>query len=134
MREKILPNHLDWKLTVKLHPLESELDKYLQEVGDNVEVLPISSSLNEELKRAKIQVSIYSTTFYDAVGMGVKNYSLNEIGYSADYASEMVESGLAEPLGNLEDVIAKFENDGHVTLNLTRQDLFARFEPRMLNF
>jgi len=134
MREKILPNHLDWKLTVKLHPLESELDKYLQEVGDNVEVLPISSSLNEELKRAKIQVSIYSTTFYDAVGMGVKNYTLNEIGYSADYASEMVESGLAEPLGNLEDVIAKFENDGHVTLNLTREDLFARFEPRMLNF
>lgn len=134
MRENILPNHLDWKLIVKLHPLEKEADKYFKETSESVEVLPISSSLNEELKRAKIQVSIYSTTFYDAVGMGVKNYALNEIGYSSDYASEMIENGVAEPLGNLEDVIAKFENDNQVTLNLTREDLFGRFEPRMLNF
>jgi hypothetical protein len=134
MRENILPNHPDWKLIVKLHPLETEVNKYLQESSQNVEVLSISSSLNEELKRAKIQVSIYSTTFYDAVGMGVKNYSLNEIGYSADYASEMVESGVAEPLGNVEDVISKFENDAYITFDLTRNDLFAHFEPRMLNF
>ncbi len=134
MREHILPNHLDWKLIVKLHPLESEIDKYLREVGDSVEVLPISSSLSEELLRAKIQVSIYSTTFYDALGMGVKNYSLNETGYSHDYAFEVVENRLAEPLGNLEDVIAKFVNDSNVSLNLNREDVFAPFQPRMLNF
>lgn len=134
MREHILPNHLDWKLIVKLHPLESEVDKYLHEVSDSIEVLPISSSLTEELLRAKIQVSIYSTTFYDALGMDVKNYSLNETGYSHDYASEVVENRLAEPLGNLEDVIAKYVNDSNVSLHLKREDVFAPYQPRILNF
>ena len=104
------------------------------EASDCVEVLPISSSLNEELKRAKIQVSIYSTTFYDALGMGVKNYSLNDIGFSSDYASEMVELGVAESLKNSEDVIAKFERSPEMLDYLTRHDVFSSFQPRTMNF
>ena len=134
MRDQVLPNHPDWKLVVKLHPLESEEKKYLGEASDCVEVLPISSSLNEELMRAKIQVSIYSTTFYDALGMGVKNYSLNDIGFSSDYASEMVELGVAESLKNSEDVIAKFERSPEMLDYLTRQDVFSSFHPRTMNF
>ena len=106
----------------------------MNEASDCVEVLPISASLNEELKRAKIQVSIYSTTFFDALGMNVKNYSLNEIEYSSDYASEMVELGVAESLKNLEDVIAKFECSPEVLDYLTRQDVFSSFQPGMLSF
>ena len=134
MRDHILPNHPDWKLIVKLHPLESEEKKYMNEASDCVEVLAISASLNEELMRAKIQVSIYSTTFYDALGMGVKNYSLNEIGFSNDYASEMVELGVAESLKNSEDVIAKFERSPEMLDYLTRQDVFSSFQPRTMNF
>lgn len=134
IRDQILPNHPDWKLIVKLHPLESEEKKYLGEASDCVEVLPISSSLNEELKRAKIQVSIYSTTFYDALGMGVKNYSLNDIGFSSNYASEMVELGVAESLKNSEDVIAKFERSPEMLDYLTRQDVFSSFQPSIMNF
>ena len=134
MRDHVLPKHPDWKLIVKLHPLESEEKKYMNEASDCVEVLPISASLNEELKRAKIQVSIYSTTFFDALGMNVKNYSLNEIEYSSDYASEMVELGVAESLKNLEDVIAKFECSPEVLDYLTRQDVFSSFQPGMLSF
>jgi hypothetical protein len=134
MRDHILPNQLDWKLIVKLHPLESEEDKYLKEANERVEILPISTPLNEEFMRAKIQVSIYSTTFYNALGMDVKNYTLNQIGFSNDYASEMVEMGIAESLKNEEDVIAKYKATSHESNHLTRDDVFLPFQPRMMNF
>ena len=134
MKNQILPLHPEWKLIVKLHPLESQIEKYNAEGNDRVEVLPVSASLSEELKRAKIQVSIYSTTFYDAVGMHVKNYSLNDIGYSQDYASEMVALGVAESLKTGEDVIEKFESEPGLIEHLTREDLFAAFQPRLLDF
>jgi len=134
MRDFILPNHPSWKLIVKMHPLESETKKYQNEASDFVEILPVSSSLNEELKRAKIQVSIYSTTFFDALGMGVKNFSLDEIGFSGNYASEMVAFGVADSLKKSEDVISKFENSPDQIGNLTREDVFATFQPRMMNF
>jgi hypothetical protein len=134
MKTEILPRHPDWKLIVKLHPLESNLETYFAEAGDQVEVLPVSASLNEELKRARIQVSIYSTTFFDALGLGVKNYSLNEIGYSADYSAEMVSMGVAESLKMKEDVISKFANESVKLDHLTREDVFAHFQPRLMHF
>ena len=134
MRDRILPLHKDWKLIVKLHPLESEAEKYRIEANEFVEVLPISASLNEELKRTKIQVSIYSTTFFDALGMQVKNYTLDDTGFSADYASEMVDLGIADSLKRSEDVIAKFIGASNHSDHLTREDVFASFQPRMLNF
>jgi hypothetical protein len=134
MRNNILPLHADWKLIVKLHPLESEVKKYENEANDFIEILPISASLNEEFKRAKIQVSIYSTTFFDAIGRHIKNYSLVDIGYSSDYAAEMVSLGVAEALTKWEDVIAKFEEAPDQTDNLTREDIFAAFQPRSLDF
>jgi len=134
MRDSILPLHSDWKLIVKLHPLEAEVKKYEDEANEFIEVLPISASLNEELKRAKVQVSIYSTTFFDSLGMHVKNYSLVDIGYSGDYAAEMVALGVAEALNKSEDVIAKFEEGPDQIDYLTREDVFASFQPRMMNF
>jgi hypothetical protein len=132
MKKQILPLHPDWKLIVKLHPLESQVEKYSAEANDLVEVLPISASLNEELKRAKIQVSIYSTTFFDAIGMSVKNYALDDIGYSLDYSSEMVAMGVAESLKNGEDVIEKFESSPIFAERLTREDVFAPFQPKLM--
>jgi len=132
MKKQILPLHPEWKLIVKLHPLESQVEKYSAEANDSVEVLPISASLNEELKRAKIQVSIYSTTFFDAIGMQVKNYSLDDIGYSQDYASEMVALGVAESIKKDEDVIEKFESSPIFSERLTREDVFAPFQPRLM--
>ena len=107
---------------------------FLNEARDQIEILPVSASLSEELIRAKIQVSIYSTTFFDSLGMEVRNYSLNEIGFSSDYATEMVDMGIAESLKNEEDVIAKFEGTQSVSDHLTREDVFSPFQPRMMNF
>ena len=134
MRDSVLPNHPDWKLIVKLHPLESDPMKYMKEEGKHVEVLPIASSLNEELKRAKIQVSIFSTTFFDSLGMNVRNYTLNEIGFSSDYANEMIELGLAEPLRIGEDVIEKFEMNSTISTRLSREDVFTNFKSRFIRF
>ncbi len=134
MKKEVLPLHPEWRLIVKLHPLESQIEKYNAEAGEGVEVLPISASLHEELKRAKIQVSIYSTTFFDALGMQVKNFSLTDIGFSGDYASEMVTLGVAESLKQSEDVISKFERSSAQIDNLTRENVFAPFQSRMMYF
>lgn len=134
MKQHVMPLHADWKLIVKMHPLEAEVDKYLAEASERVDVLPASASLNKALSKAKIQVSIYSTTFFDALGFGVKNYSLTDIGYSADYANEMVEMSVAERLGKEEDVIKKFETDQTEVVHLTRADVFASFQPRLMKF
>ncbi|MEY3835778.1 MAG: hypothetical protein RI989_1206, partial [Bacteroidota bacterium] len=62
MRDEVLPKHPEWRLIVKLHPLEKELNSYILEGNSSVEILPITASLTDELKKARIQVSIYSTT------------------------------------------------------------------------
>ncbi|MFM1772528.1 MAG: hypothetical protein RLZZ71_1670 [Bacteroidota bacterium] len=134
MRDTVLPKHPSWGLIVKLHPLESESKSYCNEANENIEVLPINASLIEQLRKAKIQVSIYSTTFFDSLGMNVLNYSLNEIGYSSDYANEMIELGLAEPLRIDEDVIEKFNNRSVVSDQLERADVYGSFQPRAMNF
>lgn len=134
MKMDILPRHPDWKLIVKLHPLESNLETYFAEAGEQVEVLPVSASLNEELKRAKVQVSIYSTTFFDAIGMEVKNYALDDIGFSQDYAAEMVTLGVAESLKNRDDVIEKFKLQSGFSAKLKREDVFTPFQARLMKF
>jgi|LauGreDrversion4_2_1035121.scaffolds.fasta_scaffold15344_6 hypothetical protein len=134
MKNQILPLHPEWKLIVKLHPLESQIEKYMAEANDCVEILPVSASLNDELRRAKIQVSIYSTTFFDALGMGVKNYSLYDIGFSADYSAEMIEMGIAFSLKTSEDVISKFINGLEECNDLSRESVYASFQPRLLRF
>lgn len=134
MKRHVLPLHPDWKLIVKMHPLESNTEAYLKEQDHTVEVLPLNSLLGEELNKAKIQVSIYSTTFFDALGQGVKNYSLIDCGYSFDYASEMVDLKLAEPLKKSENVILKFQESSQTDDYLTREDVFTPFQPRMMDF
>ena len=134
MKKEILPRHPEWKLIVKLHPLETQIEEYIAEQEDRVTVLHVSASLNEELKRAKIQVSIYSTTFFDALGLDVMNYSLDDIGYSSDYASEMVSMGVARSLKKTENVILKFESEGELSVNLSRRIVFAPFEAGLMKF
>lgn len=134
MKRHVLPLHTGWKLIVKMHPLESNTEAYLNEEDYSVEVLPLNSSLAEELSKSKIQVSIYSTTFFDALGKGVRNYSLIDCGFSIDYAMEMVELKLAEPLKVSEDVISKYLEESEFNGNLSREDVFAIFQPRIMNF
>ena len=129
MKREVLPFHPEWKLAVKMHPLESNTEAYILEKSESVEILPIDSSLHIELQKARIQVSIYSTTFYNSLGFKVKNYALVDCGYSSDYAQEMVEMKLAEPLKVFENVISKFEKNPTVYDDLTYEDVFKPFRP-----
>lgn len=60
------------------------------------------------LCRCKIQVSIYSTTFFDALGLGVTNLSIQNYGDSTDYARAMVSEKVAFPIEFGDDPIEKF--------------------------
>jgi hypothetical protein len=66
--------------------------------------------------------------------MGVKNYSLYDIGFSADYSAEMIEMGIAFSLKTSEDVISKFINGLEECNDLSRESVYASFQPRLLRF
>jgi hypothetical protein len=118
---------------VKTHPLEKAIDEYRKSlIPVGVEVVGNEANLLEILSRARIQISIYSTTFYDALGLGVCNMSLQEFTTSADYAREMVSGGLALALGRFEDPIEKFENQGIGSVQLTRAEVYAPFDPTVI--
>jgi hypothetical protein len=46
----------------------------------------------------------------------------------------MVSMGVAESLRVNEDVISKFANESVILHHLTREDVFASFQPRLMHF
>jgi hypothetical protein len=101
----------EWKVIVKLHPLEKNKEAYFELVALGVEIRDIETPLDELLARAKIQVSIYSTTFYDALGFDVCNFSLQNYGSMSDYAADMISEDVALPLFVHENPVHKFQNN-----------------------
>jgi hypothetical protein len=105
----------DWKVWVKLHPLEKKPEHYAH-LKDHAqcEVFGKGSELMPLVCRCKIQVSVYSTTFFDALGLGVTNLSIQNYGDSADYARAMVTENVAFPIEFGDDPIEKsrFLNSG----------------------
>ncbi|MFM7729909.1 MAG: hypothetical protein ACKO6L_02610 [Flavobacteriales bacterium] len=105
-----LKSHPDWKCIIKLHPLEQKKHEYdcLKELG--LEIADVEVPLDSLLTRCKLQISIYSTTFFDALGMDVINFSLQDFGNMSDYARDVVEEKVAIGISAQEDPIAKFLN------------------------
>jgi hypothetical protein len=105
----ISERYTDWKVWVKLHPLEKKPEQYahLNQYAQ-CEVFGKGSELMPLLCRCKIQVSIYSTTFFDALGLGVTNLSIQNYGDSTDYARAMVSEKVAFPIEFGDDPIEKF--------------------------
>jgi hypothetical protein len=80
------------------------------------------------LRDSRIQISIYSTTFFDALGFSIENYSLQEYSVYSDYAAEMVSEGVAEPLLVDEDPIEKhLLSKGRKTLR-PRSEVYGQFD------
>lgn len=123
--------HPDWVVWVKLHPFEKNPEKYdhlelhaqCTVFGKEFELMPL-------LCRSKIQVSVYSTTFYDALGLDVTNFSLQNYGESTDYARAMVSEKVAHPIEFADDPIekAKFCNNSAL---LALEEVYADFDPRI---
>lgn len=123
--------HPNWKVWVKLHPLEKVPEAYARlEKHPQCEVFGKGSELMPLLCKAKIQISVYSTTFYDALGLGVLNFSLQGCG-SEDYARAMVREGVAFALEASDDPIER-ANDCDISGLLKVTEVYPPFKPSEL--
>lgn len=125
--------HPEWKVIVKLHPLERNKEAYYKLIELGVEIRDIETPLDDLLKRCKIQISIYSTTFYDALGFNVCNYSLQKYGSMSDYAAEMIEEGVAEALYVHENPFEKFISTHNKNALLSREEVYSDFDPSIIH-
>jgi len=124
-----MKSHPEWRVIVKLHPLERNKEEYeiLKTLG--FEIVDLEWPLDALLQRCKIQISIYSTTFFDAVGYDVVNFSLQQYGASSDYAADMVTEGVALPLSIEEHPIVKYNDVLKTKLDMpSRDDVYAPFD------
>lgn len=128
-----LKKHPEWRGIIKLHPLERNKVAYDELKDLNIEIVGVETPLDELLTKCKIQISIYSTTFYDALGFGVVNYSLQEFGAMSDYASDMISEGVAIPIMVDEDPISKFLANEHIADQLlTRSEVYSEFDDSVI--
>ncbi len=129
LQKRLAESHPEWKLLVKLHPSEPEVEKYDQFAqATNCELHGKNSVLDVLLERSLIQISIYSTTLYDAIGLDVLNLSLQNYSSSSDYAAEMVANKVAFPLQFDDDPVERyFELQPRMGELLERDDLYAPF-------
>ncbi|MFO0362852.1 MAG: hypothetical protein ACK500_13580 [Flavobacteriales bacterium] len=124
---QVLHAHKDWSLLLRLHPLEDEPARYHAMAGDRIRICPREMSLAECMRISKIQISVYSTTFFDALGFDVVNYAVNATGFER-YVSEMVEDGVALPMSLADDPIVRYEDVKRKGLRLPeRSDVYAPF-------
>lgn len=105
-----LKHHPEWKMVVKLHPLEKKAEKYMTLKNSQCEIAPLHSSIFQYLEKSKIQISIYSTTFFDSAGYQVYNLSWLTSGIGSDYAANLIHEGLVDSLHPEEDPIVKYND------------------------
>jgi hypothetical protein len=128
-----LKDHPDWRAIVKLHPLERNKSAYEELKSFGFEIVDVETPLDVLLSKSKIQISIYSTTFYDAFGFDVINFSLQDFGTMSDYASDMISEGVAAPLSADEDPIEKFNAMKKADYTpLPREDVYAPFSEQII--
>lgn len=119
--------HPDWTVQVKLHPLEKKADSYYALEHPQLDIRWNESDLGTLLREAKIQISVYSTTLYDALGYDVLNLSIQDYTAYKDYAAEMIEMKIAFPLDFEADPIALL--DDYSVSDLTpREKVYSPFQ------
>ncbi|MFN5620014.1 MAG: hypothetical protein ACK478_01805, partial [Flavobacteriales bacterium] len=130
--EKLLPilrKYPDWRWIIKLHPLEANKNLYepLKVLG--FEIIDTERTLDDLLHESRIQISIYSTTFYDALGFDVVNFSLQNYGTHSDYAADMLTEKVALPLRVDEDPIARYYAEkADPSALLSRDEVYPPFD------
>jgi hypothetical protein len=126
--------HPEWKVQLKLHPIEKQPELYTPLLEyKNFELVGNESDLLQLLAVAKIQVSIYSTTFYDALGLDVINFSIQDFSPSRDYAADIIKEDVAVGISFNDDPINHFSEIKQKDIAfLSRSDVYAEFEPQKL--
>lgn len=130
--KKVEENHPEWKVVVKLHPYEKEPELYAHlDEHPQCEIMGKESDLMLLLSKARIQVSVYSTTFFDALGLDIANFSIQNYTNGADYAASMAESGIAIPVQFEDDPISIWKTLPSKP-NLEREEVYASFNPKRI--
>ena len=123
----------DWRVIVKLHPLEKNKEAYYELTSLGAEIRDIETPLDTLLSKAKIQISIYSTTFYDALGFNVCNYSLQNYGSMSDYAADMIAEAVALPLDIRENPVTKYLSETQNSDSYAaRSEVYSPFNPSIV--
>lgn len=126
---KMAEQHPDWKVKLKMHPLEKEVALYRAISHPQFELIGNEGDLHALLAESRIQISIYSTTFFDALGLNVINFSLQGFTEFADYAADMIKENVAYALDFDDDPIDRYT---HVIAEkkplMTRDSVYAEFE------
>ncbi len=127
----VLKNHPDWKMVVKLHPYEPKQDvpKYMALADEQVEIVQ-SGSLNDWFSKSKIQLSVYSTTFYDAIGYDIMNYALINTGVYDAYVDEMLAAEVAVGIALNEDPIERFTQEGVQGILKNKTPIYAPWDSK----
>jgi hypothetical protein len=127
----LVSKHPDWNIIVKIHPLEKEPNLYHNGLNlPGIKVVGNETRLDDILAISKIQISIYSTTFFDALGFDVVNFSLQNYSSSSDYAADMVNEGIAHPLGADEDPVEKFNTLRRSSFStMPRSEVYGELNP-----
>lgn len=130
----IIKNNAEYVIVVKPHPRQIGLEKIEASASlPNVRVMDKSDNLMVLLNLSEIQISIYSTTFFDAIGSGTINFSLQNVENNSEYASTMVEQGIAHALKvdeNPINLLGKFQSEKDV---LNPDSVYAPFKPDFWN-
>jgi len=125
----LLKIHSDWSVLIRLHPLEDRPDRYEAFVSDRMTICSKSMTLHECLVLCRIQVSIYSTTFYDALGYDMVNFAVKATGFE-QYVSDMVSEGVAYELHPDEDPIHRYRELVRAGWqHITRDEVYAAPNP-----
>lgn len=86
-------------IILKPHPSE-DIRLYSGELSDSDQVMISETPLSVLFQVASVHVSIYSTSLYDAIRYGVRNYVFKAPGYE-DYVEEILSAGIAEEIKDM---------------------------------
>ena len=132
LKSLIAERHPDWMIWVKLHPHEKSPSDYDElEEGEHCKLYGAGTDIMELIAACRIQISIYSTTLYDALGLDVVNFALQNYGSLAEYAQTMVDEGVALPLAFDDDPVERSAIQGAQQV-LQEMDVYAPFKPQSI--
>lgn len=101
-----------WKIIVKIHPSEEVAD--YSEVSDLLNCKIVKLPLSDLFKMAKIHISVYSTTLFDAHRFIIHNFTLYDEKHE-DYCKRIENDGIAKPLTIFDDPVQLYMNSANAT-------------------
>ncbi|MDZ4823240.1 MAG: hypothetical protein SH856_07260 [Flavobacteriales bacterium] len=120
--------HPQYCIIVKPHPLQQR-QHLLDDCRKNSNVILADKydNLLVILAISSIQVSVYSTTLYDAIGHRIANFSIQDYEPRAAYARQLVAEGIAFPLLQHEDPVEKIKIKEFEMLTIHPEEVYAPF-------